>query len=82
MRWVLTRELIIQYSYGIFIHITLPKIAKCMDSISVYQFPIFVFIALYDFRISDILSPTVVPERIGCLRHDGIQGIIFGSSVL
>ena len=57
MRWVLTRELIIQYSYGIFIHITLPKIAKCMDSISVYQFPIFVFIALYDFRISDILSP-------------------------
>lgn len=40
MRWVLTRELIIQYSYGIFIHITLPKIAKCMDSISVYQFPI------------------------------------------
>ena len=38
------------HSYGIFVHITWSEIAKCMDSISVYQFPIFVFIALYDFR--------------------------------
>ena len=82
MRRVFTGELIIQHSYGIFVHITWSEIAECMDSISVYQFPIFVFIALYDFRISDILSPTVLPERVGCLRHDGIQGIIFGSSVL
>ena len=59
MRWVLTRELIIQYSYGIFIHITLPKIAKCMDSISVYQFPIFVFIALYDLEYP-IYSPRLL----------------------
>ena len=51
MRRVFTGELIIQHSYGIFVHITWSEIAECMDSISVYQFPIFVFIALYDFRI-------------------------------
>lgn len=40
MRRVFTGELIIQHSYGIFVHITWSEIAECMDSISVYQFPI------------------------------------------